>query len=135
MRVVVDTNVLVSALLTAGGAPDQVIQLILQGELVPLVDSRVLGEYDEVLCRPRFMFERSAREDLMRAISSLAEHVVAPPLKVSLPDPDDRMFVEVALAGAADAIVTGNVAHFRPKSGTIAVEVLAPRTVVDRLRR
>jgi hypothetical protein len=43
--------------------------------------------------------------------------------------------VEVAVAGAADAIVTGNVAHFKPRSGAIVVKVLTARQVVDRMRR
>lgn len=135
MRIVVDTNVVVSAMLTAGGAPDQVVQLILQGELTLIVDSRILGEYDEVTSRPQFGLDPVERRLLLDTLATLADHVIATPLKVTLPDPDDRMFVEVALVAGADAIVTGNVGHFKPKSGTIAIPVLTPRQVVDRLRR
>jgi predicted nucleic acid-binding protein len=45
------------------------------------------------------------------------------------------MFVEVAIAGRADAIITGNVKHFTPKRGDLPVAVLTPRAFVDRLRR
>lgn len=135
MRIVVDTNVIVSALLTAGGAPDEVVQLVLQGELTLVVDSRILGEYDEVTARPMFGFDAAERRALLDTLASLAEHVIATPLKLALPDPDDRMFAEVALIAGADAIVTGNVAHFTPKSGSLAIPVLTPRQLVDRLRR
>ena len=135
MRVVIDTNVIVSAMLSAGGAPDQVVQLVLQGALRPVVDSRMIGEYDEVTARPRFGFDPVERRMLLEVLSTLAEHVVAPPLRLTLPDPDDRMFVEVARAAGADAIVTGNIAHFRPRRGTLGVAVLTPREVVDRMRR
>jgi predicted nucleic acid-binding protein len=54
---------------------------------------------------------------------------------MALPDADDRMFVEVALAGGADAIVTGNVRHFVPRRGTLGVLVCTPREFVDRMRR
>lgn len=60
--------------------------------------------------------------------------VVAHPLKLTLPDPDDRIFVEVANAGMADANITGNVGHFQPKRGSLLVPVL-PRQLVDRMRR
>jgi putative PIN family toxin of toxin-antitoxin system len=135
VRIVLDTNVLVSAMLSAGGAPDQVLQLVLQGELRLLVDSRIIGEYDEVTARSRFGFDASERRTLIETLGAIAEQVIAVPLSLTLPDPEDRAFAEVALAGKADAIVTGNVAHFKPKRGSLAVAVLSPRQLVDRLRR
>lgn len=135
MRIVLDTNVLVSAMLTGGGAPDFLLQLVLQGTVVLLADSRILAEYDEVTARARFNFGDKERRILLDMLAYLAEPVVASPLRVSLPDPDDRVFVEVAVAGGADAIVTGNTRHFVPKRGELTVPVLTPRQFVDRLRR
>ena len=135
MRIVLDTNVLVSAMLTGGGASDFALQLVLQGAVALLADSRILAEYDEVTARPRFKFDEKERRVLLDVLAYLAEPVVASPLRVSLPDPDDRMFVEVAIAGGADAIVTGNTRHFVPKRGKLTVSVLTPRQLVDRLRR
>jgi putative PIN family toxin of toxin-antitoxin system len=135
MRVVLDTNVVVSALLTAGGTADLALQLILQGEVTLLADSRILAEYDEVTARPRFGFAEPERRVFIDMLARLAEPVVARPLRLALADPDDRMFVEVAIAGAADAIVTGNPRHFVPRRGTLRVTVLKPRAFVDRLRR
>lgn len=68
-------------------------------------------------------------------LTEIAEPVLARPLRVTLPDPDDRVFVEVAMAGNADFIVTGNVRHFTPVRGTLPVAVCTPRQLVDRVRR
>lgn len=135
MRIVLDTNVLVSAMLSADGAPNMVLQLVLQGSITVLADSRILAEYDEVTARPRSGFDDRERRQLLDTLGDLAELVIAQPLRLSLPDPDDRMFVEAAVAGGADAVVTGNVRHFRPRSGKLPVGVLTPHQAVDRLRR
>lgn len=135
MRVVLDTNVLVSAMLTGGGTADTVLHLILQGDATLLVDSRILAEYDEVTSRPRFGFDPGERRVMLDVLESVTEPVLSRPLRLSLPDPDDRMFVEVAKAGSADAIVTGNVKHFVPVRGVLGVPVITPRQFVDRLRR
>lgn len=135
MRIALDTSVLVSAMLSAGGAPDMVLQLALQGSITVFTDSRILAEYDEVTARPRFGFDDRERRQLLDTLGDLAELAIAQPLRLSLPDPEDRMFVEAAVAGGADAIVTGNVRHFRPRSGKLPVGVLTPRQAVDRLRR
>jgi putative PIN family toxin of toxin-antitoxin system len=135
VRVVLDTNVLVSALLTGGGAPDMAVQLVLQGAATLLVDSRILAEYDDVTARPRFGFDERERRAMLDVLALTAEHVVARPSRLLLPDPDDRVFVEVALAGRADVIVTGNVKHFIPRRGELGVAVQTPRAFVDSLRR
>ena len=54
-------------------------------------------------------------------------------MPVALPDPDDAPFLEVAVAGGADALVTGNVAHFRRAAASIDIPVLTPRGFLDRL--
>lgn len=129
-----DTNVLVSAMLSGGGAADQVLQAALQGAVLLLADSRILAEHDEATTRPAFRFDEAERRALLDALERIAEPVVASPMRLSLPDPDDRMFVEVALAGRADAIVTGNTRHFVPRKGRLGITVLTPRQLVDRLR-
>jgi len=93
VRVVLDTNVLVSALLTGGGTADMAVQLVLQGAATLLVDSRILAEYDEATARPRFGFADVERRMLLDVLTAIAELVVARPLRLSLPDPDDRVFV------------------------------------------
>lgn len=135
MRVVLDTNVLVSALLTGGGTADMAVQLVLQGAATLLVDSRILAEYDEVTSRARFGFDEAERRAVLEVLALIAEPVVARPLRLTLPDPDDRVFVEVALAGQADVIVTGNVKHFVTRRGALGVRVRSPREFVNAMRR
>jgi len=112
LRIVLDTNVLVSGLLNPRGAPGRIVDLILAGEVKILYDDRILAEYWEVLRRPRFGFEEG---DIRRVLDYLAFHgeaVSALPLAVNMPDRDDVPFLEVAVSGQADALVTGNVHHF-----------------------
>ena len=135
MRVVFDTNVIVSALLSGGGTADSALQLVVQGAATLLMDSRILAEYDEVTARPRFGLPDVERRALLDLLSQIAEPVIARPLRLSLPDPDDRLFVEVAVAGRADVIVTGNVKHFVPRRGALGVVIRSPRQFVDAMRR
>jgi putative PIN family toxin of toxin-antitoxin system len=111
MKVVIDTNVLVSGLLTRDGTCGQVIQLAYQKLISWQIDRRILDEYQEVLMRPKFCM---VPEDLFEAIDMIvacAEFVTALPLHVTLPDNSDLPFLEVAHASEA-ALVTGNTRHF-----------------------
>ena len=134
MRVVVDTNVLVSGMLSGASAPAEVLQLILHGELRLLLDSRIAAEYDEVTARAKFGLDPVERLALLITLRAIAEDVIAAPFKGSLPDPDDRMFVEVALGGRADALVTGNLRHFPLGRSRLGFDILTPRQLIERLR-
>ncbi len=126
MRVVLDTNVLVSGLLNPHGSPGRVLDLAVAGALVLLYDDRILAEYREVLSRARFGFSAVDVSTLLAVFEWSGEAVVAGPLEVELPDPDDLPFLEVAAAGEADALVTGNPRHFMPTRGKHRVKMLSP---------
>ena len=131
MRIVLDTNVVVSALLHDASVPAQVLDLCFSGDLELVVDARILAEYRDVLRRPEL--ELDARDvDHVLALAAYAHHVVAVPLPLTLPDADDVPFLEVAVASAADALVTGNVKHFRPREGRVNIPILTPRQLLDR---
>jgi uncharacterized protein len=133
LRVVVDTNVLVSALLKEGSVPERALHALLERAVV-LLDARLVEEYAAVLARPKFVAVDSARRDaLLERLRTQGELVAEVPAYTGpLDDPDDRAFVEVALAGKADALVTGNVRHFPEDLG---FEVLPPAAVLERLGR
>lgn len=134
MRIVLDTNVLIAALLSPFGAPAQLLDLVLAEELMLLLDDRILAEYHEVARRPKFGFAEPDLARVLDAISMLAEQVSARPLDVTLPDPGDLPFLEVAAAGSADSLVTGNARHFVARRGRHSVYVATPRDVLDLLR-
>jgi len=131
VRLVVDTNILVSALITPAGKPAAVVDLVLTGWARLLCDARILAEYREVLPRPRRNVRPEAAVALYADVEVIAERVEAAPLNVSMPDETDRPFIEVAATGQADALVTGNLRHFPADS---PVPVLSPAEFLRRLK-
>ena len=134
MRIVLDTNVLVSGLLTPRGAPGRLVDLVLGGSVQLLVDDRILEEYRDVLSRGRFGFSPGDVSRLLDFVAETAEPVLAAPLVRRLPDAADEPFLEVALSGSADALVTGNARHF-PAAAAGGVDVLSPAAFLVRVRR
>jgi len=130
MRVVVDTNVLVSGLLSPYGSPGVVVALIAAGHLTICYDARILAKYADVLGRPAFSFSPAQVEALLAQIESLGELVASSPLPVRLPDPDDEPFLEVAVASFADCLLTGNGRHY-PKAARQDVAIVTPREFTD----
>lgn len=133
MRVVLDSNVVVSAMLSPHTPPAQVLRAVLQGEIVLLHDPRILAEYREVLLRPKFGFDPDDVRTLVETMEWIGETVFVRRLPVELPDPDDLQFLEVAAEGRADALVTGNARHYRPAQGRHTIEVVTPRELPGRL--
>jgi putative PIN family toxin of toxin-antitoxin system len=129
-RVVLDTNVLVSALLNPRGAPAQVLRLVLAGEMRLCVDERILQEYHAVLTRPRFAFPLSDVNDLLAFLHEESELFTAVPAKTISPDPYDQVFVDVALTSGVSHLVTGNPRHFRGLE-KLGVRVVSPKQFLD----
>lgn len=118
---VLDTNVLVSALLNPFGVPGRIWDLVLAREIRLAYDDRILVEYERDLKRAKFGFDGN-RVDALLAVFLFQESVTARPWPFRpLPDPDDALFLEVAHAAAA-TLITGNARHF-PASlcGDVAV--------------
>jgi len=130
MRIVLDTNVLVAGLLSPHGPCGRIVDALLAGDLVPLVDDRILAEYAEVLRRPEFGFATEDVDDLLEHLGAEGEQVVAPPLALVLPDATDAPFLEVALAGSAEAVITGNLKHFS-EAARGGLAVLGPAPFLD----
>jgi putative PIN family toxin of toxin-antitoxin system len=132
MKVVLDTNVIVSAVLTAHGVCAQILDMLTDGVFGIYVDDRILAEYDSVLLRPQLHLTPDDAAEVMEWIRSVAEPVAALPLPAELPDPGDMPFLEVA-ASASAILVTGNTRHF-PKRSRVGVTVLSPREFIDLVR-
>ncbi|MCB0051887.1 MAG: putative toxin-antitoxin system toxin component, PIN family [Caldilinea sp.] len=130
MIVVLDTNVLVSALLSPFQAPARVLDLVLSGEIDAVIDDRIMAEYREVLARPKFDFDMRAVQDLLDYFEHAGVAVQATPLTIDLPDPDDCLFVEAA-ASAEAILVSGNLRHFPPEN-CHGIVVESPRAFLER---
>ena len=130
VRVTVDTNVLVSGLLSATGPPGRIVDLIVGGRVSVLYDDRILGEYEDVLRRPLFDFDPREVQMVVAQIRAQGELITPEPLGVVLPDADDLPFLEVAAAGVAKALITGNPKHYKPTRGTHTVQIKSPREFV-----
>jgi len=132
MRIVLDTNVLVSGLHNPNGAPGRIIDLILGARIQVLYDDRILAEYLDVLARPKLAIEPSLAQAVVGYMRLSGERVLALTLdKDTLPDPDDLPFAEVAITGNADMLVTGNMKHFsRLKERDVTV--LSPAQCLER---
>ena len=116
IRVVIDTNVLISALLQPQGLPAHVLLTTIAGPNARLcVSGEVYAEYEEVIRRPRFKRSENEIANTLRAIREVGVWV-KPTLKVrACTDPDDDMFLECAQAARAHYLVTGNPRHFPAK--------------------
>jgi len=111
-RVVLDTNVIVSALLKPSANQAAVFLLALRGDMALYVSPSVIAEYEEVLRRPRLKLQARQVDEALAAIHKVA-HVVMPTKTLSVsPHESDNRFLECAEAAKADYFVTGNVRHF-----------------------
>jgi uncharacterized protein len=132
VRIVLDTNVLVSGLLSPHGPPGRIVDLVVDGAVTLLVDDRIVLEYREVLARPRFGFAAGDIEAVLSLIDLAGERVRAAPLSLPLDEPDDLPFLEVAHSGGAEALVTGNPRHYRG-AAALGVRVMSPAIFLRQL--
>lgn len=128
--VVLDTNVLVSALIRPFGPPGRIWSLVLAGEIVPVYDDRILAEWSEVLSRSKFGFPPGEVGAVLFFTQSDGLRVSPSVVTAGLPDPDDDAFLEVASASGA-AHITGNIRHYPPERRQ-GVPVLEPREFLER---
>jgi putative PIN family toxin of toxin-antitoxin system len=112
LRLVLDTNILVSAALNPDGLQRTVLLLATTKPASLFISSPIFAEYRSVLSRPELGIRRGLRQQLLQLIRNTSR-VVRPRrvLRVT-PDPDNDMFLECADAARADYLVTGNSRHF-----------------------
>ena len=134
MRVVIDTNVLVSGLLTPFSNCGEIVRMLASGSLEVAYDARIMSEYAEVLARPKFGFDSAAVDALLSFVESNGVAVSGDPLPEPLPDPFDEAFLEVAIAADAEVLVTGNIKHF-PSGLRQGVCILVPARFVEFYRK
>ena len=135
MKVVLDTNIVVSGLLQSQGNPAQVLALVLSGAIQSYHDERILAEYTEVLSRPRFKFDpRRVREVLTKLeLDGLSVNATGQ-RDLNLPDVDDEPFLAVALAASVDFLVTGNLSDY-PADKRRGCPVVSPAAFMEHWRK
>ena len=111
-RVVMDTNIVVSAVLKRSGLESHILRLALNGELRPYASPPILQEYAEVLARAKFRFTKTAQQQIIGGIERAAVVVAPKPHLLVCSDPEDNMFLECAETARADYLITGNLRHF-----------------------
>ena len=127
---VIDTNVIVSALLKWNSVPGVVLQAVFNGFVVPVYNDEILNEYRNVLNRPKFGFSSELISETISQIESLG--VMENALETvaeAMPDPKDIVFYSIALSHGKTAethLVTGNVKHFLANP-----IVVTPRQMLD----
>lgn len=106
MRVLLDTNVLVSAILF-GGLPRRLLDLALRGDLDLVTSVALFDELEDVL-RDRFAFERAAARATRAELEAVADLAAPTTVPAVSRDPDDDVVLATAVVGAADVVVTGD---------------------------
>lgn len=131
--VVIDTNVLVSAVLKAHSVPGSIVELAFDGPIIPILNEAIEKEYREVLSRPKFHLPEDLLEGIMSTFHKRAIYVDAEHLDVELPDPKDLVFYEVVMEERKEEdayLVTGNIRHFPNRPF-----IVTPRTMLDIILR
>ncbi len=126
---VIDTNVLVSAMLKWDSVPGNVLELSLDGPIVPLVNEEILNEYVTVLSRPKFHFTKEIVDTVVGEISKRAVFIDAEKLAIDFADVKDKVFYEVVMEERKSEnayLVTGNIKHF-----PFEPFIVTPRQMID----
>jgi putative PIN family toxin of toxin-antitoxin system len=129
LRLVVDTNVLVSAALKPASLQRTVFLIAITRPARLYVSQPILTEYSDVLARPELRIRKGARQQLLQLIKNRSTLIFPRYVLEVTSDPDDNRFIECADAARADYLITGNLKHF-PKfwKGT---KVISPREFIE----
>ncbi len=135
MRIVLDTNVLVSALITKGTPPDLLYQAWDAGSFELVTSSAQLGELERVFAyeKLRPYITRDEAEALLETISAAALVVENLPDIDLSPDPDDNVILATAIAGEADLLVTGDKSGLLELKAVRGIPIVTPRQALKRL--
>ena len=131
MKIVIDTNVLISGMLNPSGPPGKIVDLLRSGALQVVVDDRILSEYTDVLRRKYFLryFRKSEREDVIEFLSKNSHYTLSQIVAQDIPDEGDIPFLEIALSEGLP-LITGNLKHY-PERARMGCNVLSPRRFID----
>lgn len=139
-KVVIDTNVFVSAFLKAGTAPRQILRLCLSEELKPLMGNALLAEFEVLLQRDKLFnngpLSAQERQNFLNAFLSQCDWVSVYFLwRPNLRDEADNHLLELAIAGGATHIITGNTKDFKGTALRFPhIEIVTPSQFLKQVR-
>ena len=132
MRVVIDTNIIVSGYL--GGSLETIIVAWKSGKFTLVVSAAIVDEYLKVLKRPKFKIERAELDDFSALLLDTAEFVIPLEEINAIPaDPTDNKFLEAATAGKVSLIVSGD-GHLLELKTFQDVSIITAREFVEKLK-
>ncbi len=126
---VIDTNVLVSAMLKWNSVPGNIMEFAFGGIIIPIVNDDIIEEYETVLSRPKFHLTKDIINDVIDTIKNCGIYINGETIDIDLPDPKDRVFYEVVMEERKSEnayLVTGNIKHF-----PIKPYIVTPRQMLD----
>lgn len=129
---VLDTNVLVSAMLKSGSVPAQVMAEALTGDIIPVLNDEIIAEYEDVLNRPKFRFDKRTVKVFLAELRRRAVYTDADLIEDVIPDPRDIVFYAVLMERRKEEeayLVTGNLRHF-----PVRTYIVTPREMLDIVR-
>ena len=129
IRVVLDTNIVVSAMLRSGGFPEAIFNLAVDRVIQFYISEPVMAEYEEVLRRPRLDIHPDKVANALRRIRESAVLVTPTAVVTAAHDPDDNIFLECAEAAEAEYLVTGNQRDFPEMWAT--ARIVTPRQFLE----
>lgn len=112
---VIDTNVIVSAMLKWASVPGSIIEFAFSGVIIPVFNERIVEEYREVLMRDKFHLTKEIVDDVIQALEDQGEYIDTDKMDYELPDPKDAVFYAIVMEKRKEEdayLVTGNIRHF-----------------------
>lgn len=127
---VIDTNVLVSALITRNSeaATAKLVKLLFEKGFIPMYDADIIAEYEDVLHRSKFPILPNVADALIAFIIEYGVEASRIDFKEPMPDEDDRVFYEVSLSNEDSFLVTGNLKHY-----PVSPKVITPADFISRI--
>jgi putative PIN family toxin of toxin-antitoxin system len=125
MRITLDTNVLISSLIVAGGSADQVMRFVRDGEVEMVLSQFILDELARVLTQ-KFELPTKAVQKAVQRFQRLAT-IVQPTITIDIikEKEDDNRILECAVAGKVDYLVTGDKRHILPLRSIQGIPIVA----------
>lgn len=128
---VVDTNVIISALIThnQNSATRLILDNMVSQNIIPVYNDEIIDEYYEVMIRSKFHLGKAKVQEILRMIEKFGIHSDRIPYDGDMPDEKDRPFYEVSLSVESSFLVTGNLKHF-----PITPKVVSPAEMMEILK-